>query len=102
MISRKKLIFAHCIFFMRLICMDGPQTFFILFRGHHQNKFHQFYLGTTIEDGTILDSNDTIALDDCPPHTPDFVYVFTFWVEGIIQVCILCIQYFFYFCHIVN
>ena len=81
--------------------MDGPQTFFILFRGH-QNKFHQFYLGTTIEDGTILDSNDTIALDDCPPHTPDFVYVFTFWVEGIIQVCILCIQYFFYFCHIVN
>ena len=78
----KLLILAHCRFFMH----GWPTNFFHFFS--NQNKFHQFYLhlGSTMEDDTILDSNDTIALDDCPPRTPDFVYNFTFWVEGIIQV----------------
>ena len=69
--------------------MDGwpKKTFFHSFM--HQDIFHQFYLGSTMEVGSILESNNTIAMDDCPPRTRETMELatnFTFWTEGIIQV----------------
>ena len=38
----------------------------------------------------IMELNNTIVLDDCPPRTRETMQLatnFTFWTEGIIQVC---------------
>ena len=37
-----------------------------------------------------MELNNTIVLDDCPPRTRETMQLatnFTFWTEGIIQVC---------------